>query len=324
MFFLLRMLTFSIVFAISTAAGTQQPEENATQNVIRESVEVRFVNVTLTAMGKNGDYIRDLKPEQITITEDGASQRIADFTLYSFGHGVPRSVGFLFDNSWSMDEANQGVKKLEIAKAALTRVAKSLSPDDSLVLLRTNFPAGKEPAIIEDRELQTETMEALRIRGGGTMLLDRLSLLVKELANKPGRRLLVICSDGVDNGSKAKLEELLERIHDADLTVTCIITSEFQKAKSWGTFAQREAEKGKKLLETLASDTGGSALYPTKPDDVSAVPAKLEAFLTSQYFISYQSSNPAGFGWRTIEIQTHRKDVKKLIYRKGYFAGEEG
>jgi Ca-activated chloride channel homolog len=286
---------------------------------LHETVEVSYVNLTITALDKNGHYVNDLSPEDFIIEEDGVPQKITDFSHYTPEQTVQRSIGFLIDNSQSMGGGKNSVRKLDLALASARKILSGLNSNDSLSLLLTNSTQMNDTEVISGEALPA-VIDGVQVHGGVTLLLDHLMKLINYIADQPGRRFLVICSDGQDNASKAKIAEILLRAHSADLTIISVGTIESEIEKWWGDAAKKEQQDGKKLLEKLADETGGTAFFPAKAEDVAAFPEELDRLLSSQYYVAYQSSNRSGPGWREITIKCTRRSVKELHYRKGYFA----
>jgi len=308
------------VFAGSLRSDESIPGEAAqsqpSTRPLHESVQVAYVNVTITALDKHGRYINDLRPDEFLIQEDGIPQKITDFSHYTPDQATPRTIGFVVDNSQSMSGAKNSVRKLDLALASVRKILSTLNPEDSLSLLLTNHGLKESNDIISREDLSSE-LDQITVHGGVTYLLDDMSKMVHYLADKPGRRFLIVCSDGQDNASKAKLSDIMLRAHAADLTIISVGTIESDIAPEWGNSAKIEQQKGKKLLEKIADETGGTAFFPLKAEDVVAFPEDLNRLLASQYYVSYQSANTTP-GWHDIAIKCTRRSVKELRYRKGY------
>jgi Ca-activated chloride channel family protein len=300
-----------------TQAGEQKPPEP-----LHETVEVSYVNVTITALDSHGRYVNDLRPEEFVIEEDDVPQKISDFSHYTPEQAIPRSIGFLVDNSGSMSGEKNSIRKLDLAIASARRILTSLNPGDSLSFLPTNGGVGPKPDISSGDAIPS-VLDQINVHGGVTLLLDSLLKLIQHMADQPGRRFIVVCSDGQDNGSKTKTHEILLRAHNADLTIISVGTIESEIAKEWGEDAKREQQNGKKLLQKLADDTGGLTFFPTKAEDVTVFPEELNRLLASQYYVSYRSTNQSTPGWRRITVKCTRRSVKELYYRKGYIAKED-
>jgi VWFA-related protein len=78
--------------------------------------------------------------------------------------------------------------------------------------------------------------------------------------------------------------------------------------------------RGDKVLEDLASATGGRAFFPYKMKDITHSFAAIEDELRSQYAVSYKPSDFDADGrYRSIEITALKKDLQ-VRARRGYYA----
>ena len=74
-------------------------------------------------------------------------------------------------------------------------------------------------------------------------------------------------------------------------------------------------------LSTLASDTGGKALFDS--NDLTLGIRQAQEDIRSYYIIGYYSTNPATDGkYRRVQIKLASNAQAKLDYRKGYYAGK--
>ncbi len=130
-------------------------------------------------------------------------------------------------------------------------------------------------------------------RGGGTLLYDAVFLASDELMQKqPGRKALIVLSDGVDMGSKESLESAIESAQRANTIVYSVL---FKDDEAYGNggggfgrtgisipgmggpgmgrggmgggrgrrFPEEHAD-GKKVLERISKETGGRMFEVSK------------------------------------------------------------
>ena len=78
--------------------------------------------------------------------------------------------------------------------------------------------------------------------------------------------------------------------------------------------------RGDKVLEDLASATGGRAFFPYKMKDITHSFAAIEDELRSQYDVSYKPADFDADGrYRSIQITALKKDLQ-VRARRGYYA----
>jgi len=150
--------------------------------------------------------------------------------------------------------------------------------------------------------------------GGGTALYDAIykackEKLLREHSDRPIRKAIVIVSDGEDNQSEYTRAQAIEMAERAEVIIYAISTDDSGLIL-----------RGDKVLEDLASATGGRAFFPYKMKDITRSFAAIEDELRSQYAVSYKPSDFDADGrYRSIEITALKKDLQ-VRARRGYYA----
>jgi len=168
-------------------------------------------------------------------------------------------------------------------------------------------------------------------RGGGTALYDAILLASDELMKKQtGRKPLIVLSDGVDRGSKVSITEAIEHAQRSDSLVYAIL---FAAHDDYGGFGgpgmgrhggmgrrpQEERPDGKKVLERIAKETGGSFFEVSKKHPIDQIYSQIQEELRSQYSLGYVSDQPSTeTGYRKITLATNRKNIM-VQTRDGYY-----
>ncbi len=78
----------------ATSVGGHQAEPKNEQPAVRFGVEVNYVEVDVTVMDRNGNFVSDLRPEDFEIFEDGEPQSVANFTVIDIEIERPTPVVF--------------------------------------------------------------------------------------------------------------------------------------------------------------------------------------------------------------------------------------
>jgi Ca-activated chloride channel family protein len=315
---------FTVIFLILLFAilpfwllGSEPP---STQGSINENINVDLVDLYLSAVDKKGHYISDLKADELTVSENGILQKITHFTDSSGQDpNMPMSLSFVLDSSASMDEDIDDIKKLDMARDAGLLLLSALGPYDKMQLITFNeTPTASE--FNADRNKLAEQLHNVRIHFRHTALFDAIDFAIDQLKNEYGRKILVICSDGQDNLSKKKMNNVLDKaLNTPDLTVVVFGTVTYSYGVNWYG-AVRKAHEGKDNLQKLASQTGGYAFFPENRKQIGQVQELIRSFVRSQYSLAYRPTNPNSDGsWRQINITCKRKGIQ-LHYREGYYA----
>jgi len=150
--------------------------------------------------------------------------------------------------------------------------------------------------------------------GGGTALYDAIyraakDKMLKDRPDHPVRRALVVLSDGEDNQSEVSQAQAIEMAQRAEVIVYAISTDDSGLIL-----------RGDRVLDKIASATGGRAFFPFKMKDITHSFAAIEDELRSQYVVSYRPADFDADGrYRSIQISALKKDLQ-VRARKGYFA----
>lgn len=286
-----------------TAGGSENDDAITT---IRSSVQE--VNVVFTATDKKGHFKKNLKPEDLQVLDDGKPP--ASVRSFSSQTDLPLRVGLVLDVSGSITDRFTFEQD-----SAINFFNQILRPktDEAFVLAFDSVPTLTQD-FTDNTALLAHGVKKLS-PGGGSAVYDALHLasskkLMGSHANRPARRVIILISDGEDNQSRVTRPEVIDAARRAEVTIYAISTN---------TTGVRH--RGDKVMEYLASETGGRIFYPNKLDDVVHAFASIQDELRSQYALSYKPADfDANGHYRKIEIAS-RTDKKVIIRaRKGYFA----
>lgn len=308
------------------AAAAQWPKEPAPQPPEQAptiKVEVDVVNILCTVRNRNGGLVKDLTKDDFEIYEDGKLQPIRYFSREV---DLPLSIGLLVDVSRSQERLLEAEKR-----AAAQFFSQVLRKQDLAFLISFGSDAQLEQDFTNSQRLLRAALEGLRIRsdpGGlypgpvptvnrprGTVLFDAVYLAAHEkLRGEVGRKALVLITDGVDMGSRVRLEDALEAAQKADAVIYSV--QYFDPAAYSGMWIRADDRDLKKLSE----QTGGRLFRLGRKQTLESVFDEIQQEMRSQYSLGYTPSNPLRDGsFRRIEVRTRQKDLK-VQARKGYYA----
>jgi Ca-activated chloride channel homolog len=150
-------------------------------------------------------------------------------------------------------------------------------------------------------------------RQGGTSLYDSVIATAADmLAKEPGRKTIILLTDGVDTTSRMKLDEAINEALRAEVVIYSI---------GIGDPGQGGVNEG--LLKKISESTGGRAVFPKDARDLDKAFAQLEQDLRQQYLLAYEPKNEAtDGGFRKLEIRVVNRNTKdlKIRHRRGYYA----
>ena len=263
-----------------------------------ESVEVEVVQVTATVTDDDGRFVKDLTRDRFRVREDNVPQRLTAFV----GENVPLEIVVAVDVSQSMTDA------MPTLKTAVRTFLQALRPSDQVSLLAFNdiiFTLARRSV---DPAVRVRAVDRLA-PWGGTALYDAILLGLNTVGRQPGRRALVVFSDGEDQNSVATLQRVQSRLERSDATIYTIGLGRSVRDHA---LAQ--------VLAQMSDMSGGRSFLIDRVDELEAVFADIVEELSNQYLLSYASSNDRRDGtWRRIQVDVTGADYN-VRHRQGYRA----
>jgi Ca-activated chloride channel family protein len=279
-------------------------------------INVEVVNVYVSVTDAKDRFIKDLKPEDFVVKEDGAEQKVTHFSNFAeeksdkLGEkGVPLTIAFVMDTSESMGMSVTSQPKIDIVKSAAFRVMDELRPEDQMLLISFNKIPTEVTPLTSDKKKFSQDLLFQGVDGGNTALLDSIYFALEKIKNQFGRKIIIVCSDGEDTASYLTLEEVLSNVIASDVTILAFGTMELGSSSL----------RGRYVLEEMARASGGYAFFPTNLNSLKEVMDKLRQSMRSQYSLGYTPAKGSDGTWRKIEVLSKRPGVK-LRYRSGYYA----
>jgi Ca-activated chloride channel family protein len=286
----------------------------------------KLVNVLFSVQDKQNRYLNDLKQEDVQILENGQAQDIFTFKLEK---DLPLTMAILVDVSGSeqltlpqlKDSGGRFVES--IVRLGKDTVAVIKFEGEATVMQElTSNPkrvrkALEDIAFIAAPPVSVYGGSTPPINGGsrqgGTSLYDSIIATSADmLAREPGRKTIILLTDGVDTTSRMKLDEAVNEALRAEVVIYSI---------GIGDPGMGGVNEG--VLKKLSESTGGRAVFPNGARDLDQAFAQLEKDLRQQYLLAYEPKNEApDGGFRKLEIRVLNKNVKdlKIRHRKGYYA----
>jgi hypothetical protein len=193
----------------------QKSETTSEENAISDDevlrVDTNLVTVPVSISDRDGRYILNLKKEDFQILENGKPQQIAYFAASE----VPFTVALVLDVSFSTHF------KIDEIETAAYRFVMNLRPADKVMVVTFDdeYHVLSEPT--NDRETLRRAINAAKI-GQGTALYDSMSFIFERFAQIPGRKAVVLFTDGVDTTSRKSND--LKNLREAQELDTLVYT----------------------------------------------------------------------------------------------------
>jgi Mg-chelatase subunit ChlD len=169
--------------------------------------------------------------------------------------------------------------RLGPARIVASEVLKPTTQLDEVSLVQ----ASDEPAVVSGFESGAERslgqLEFLRARGGSA-LLDAIYLGLRQATSgRNERKVLVVISDGGDNGSRYTESEIAIAIRESGVRLFIVGMND---PIDGGTTIAGEQAAGAALLSRLAGRTGGGYFNVTRRSDVPVIAAELRAAMRAR------------------------------------------
>jgi len=152
----------------------------------------------------------------------------------------------------------------------------------------------------------------------GTVLWDAIYLAANErLKSEAGRKVIVVITDGVDEGSRKTRDQATR---EAQLADTVVYSIDYSDPGAYGGGLVFGGGGGEAELKRISDETGGHVFKVDRKNSLDDIFRQIQDEMRSQYAIAYSPTNPKKDGsYRKLEFKMANKDYK-VQARKGYYA----
>jgi VWFA-related protein len=334
-----KLLVFSLAFLLALLSVFRTPtiaQQGQGGTPLRVVVDLVQLNVAVT--DSKGNYVTDLRPSDFSITEDGISEKIANFEE---GNGPTRTLvdmseeanadegdtsaaqgrGPAGDPQQSLnaalaganvfilfDTSNYMYRGFVFAQDAISDFIRSLETVDKVAFYSYSRNLSRAAPLTADRAGVVRGVRTT-VAGDDAALYNCLLLTVKDAAQYPGRKVVVVFSNGPDNASMVPPEDVTELAQSVGIPVYMISTAE-AKLEPVSTA----------VFERMSAATGGKAYFAGSWRDEKKAFASIRNDLAHLYLLSYYPAANPNRGWRTITVKLAGERLKKyhIRTRNGY------
>ncbi len=287
--------------------------------------------LSFTVTDSKGKYVNGLKPAEFKILEDGIRQKIATFSegnrpamqiqddgsLKPLLPGDPESArlaggggdsrgtdAFVGTNVFVLfDTSNFMYRGFVYAEDAIADFVRGLDRSDSVAVYTFSRNLSRAAVLTQDRN---DALFGLRrsVAGDDTALYNGLLLTLRDAAKVPGRKVVIVFSNGPDNASMVAPDDVRAVAEDEGIPIYVISTNDVSKDPISSSVFRR-----------IATRTGGKAYWAkTWQKQVEAFEAIRED-LGNSYTVTYYPATNANEGFRKIDIQIASDTGKKYRVR---------
>ena len=307
-----------------SAATPAAQDATTSEPVTTLKVATRVVEIAAVVTSKDGVLRGGMTKDDFVLKQDGKEEPIHYF---SQGSDLPLTLALMVDTSGSQrtflgDEEQASDVFFETMLARKEDRAMLVQFDTRVLALRglTNSASSLHLSLLS---LGMKTATA-----GGTLLQDAVYAISKNaLAKEPGRKAMVILTDGGDVGSRTPLAAAIEQAQRGDVQIYAIDYSTWalqsglvRNGPSATAVPGPGGDPGLATLEKMAESTGGRVFTVSKTLSLREIYARIAEDLRLQYEVGY--TPPATVqpnSYHRLELKARDKKLT-VQARKGFFA----
>jgi Ca-activated chloride channel family protein len=269
-----------------------------------------MVRIAAVVRDSKGRFVQDLTKRDFEVLDNGQTRPISD--LQNDLAGV--SVAVLFDVSGSMEG------HMPYAREAATHLLSWLNGynDEAAVFTFDTHLDERAPFTTGLHTLPDSLTSVVPF--GATSLHDAIALTARRVGEREGRRrAVVVLTDGNDNASRLKPEDVsaIASAIDVPVYIFGIVASIDNPSQEMSTLPDRSALGGP--LTELAAWTGWHVVVASTISQRSIAARQIIDELRHQYLIAFESSGKPG--WHPLVVRARNKDLV-VRARSGYIAGQ--
>lgn len=303
------MFLAGLFFVLVGPAYGQQALPTPPPDDVSQPVKTFEVRLPVTVTRKKNELVSGLTRGDFIILEDGVEQEITFFSDEQTN--PPVFVGVLMDTSPStagkLKFSKEAAKNFIYTVTRLRKDQAAFMTFDNEVLLHQDFT--------DKLDLLDRSVETVKKTGSQTALYDAIWTFSDEkLRNVPGRRVIVLITDGDDTFSRATIADAIDIAQRTETTIFGISTKAGFLGSVPGVEAGTVKDKGDKYLTRLCEETGGQAFFTGDMLELERAFKRISEELRGQYIVTYRPANQ-NYDGRERKIEVRFTDKSKT---KGY------
>lgn len=293
------LLALVLVLSSAAAATAQDPSSRAdTGNggaVFRTQVD--RVVLYAAVLDRQQRLVTGLPRQAFRIYQDGKLQQLSGFS----NQDIPVSMGIAVDSSASMMQMRA---KVNAAALALVRAS---HPDDEVFIVDFKDTVELTQDFTNDITKLERGLSKVQM-WGGTAVMDAIKMSVDHLRQgAKQKRILLVITDGEDDSSNIKQDDLLRLLRASDVTVYAI-----------GIFSDVPSKKRKnaeKLLKEAAKVSGGASYFPGSIEEVETLATQIAHDIRNQYVLEFPVPPNTKPGYHKLRVEARSSTRGKLSVR---------
>jgi VWFA-related protein len=253
-------------------------------------IKVNLVTVGVRVTDSRGRDVPGLKAENFSMFDDGILQKVEFFS----NEEQSVTLGILLDRSFSMGYN----AKLDRAKEAAHALVRAAREGSEFFFFAFDNLVPASPEVTTDRQRIESAIEQTGL-GGGTSLYDAIlrGISLYNRSQVP-RQALVIISDGADQHSTHRLDEVIRAVRESEMQIFTIgyfgepEDKLFRMSGAKATLQDGHViDNPREVLKDLARESGADSFFPTSDMELAKAVQKIAGDLRAQYTLAFYPSS---------------------------------
>jgi VWFA-related protein len=294
-------------------------------------VKVDMVVLGFTVTDQKGKYVNGLRPKDFTVYEDDISEKLSTFAegnhppmqvlannelqpLHSGSAGGdsatadPNAIDLRSESSGTnvfvlFDTSNYMYRGFVYASDAISDFIRGLDRADSVAIYTYSRNLNRAVMLNRDRNLAIAGLRKA-VAGDDSALYNSLLLTLRDAAKVPGRKVVIVFSNGPDNASMVAPDDVRAVAEDEGIPIYVISTNEVTKDQI-----------SSNIFKRISTNTGGKTYFAkTWQKQVEAFESIRED-LGNSYTVTYYPQPNPNDGFRKIRVELSGEAMKKYKVR---------
>lgn len=289
-------ILFSFSLFGQDTINTQIASENNYELSIIKTFPDSFPDISVVFQAENGLGLPlwDIQKTEINVYENDIPCEVTRLSPLTKEQGA--KIALVIDASTSMvDDPGLSIKELNkihnyynryqrlpkwytspldhAKQSAVAFLKQDNSKKDTILIVPFSHLVDKSKNFSADNQRLESIIRSIQL-GGGTAFYDALYYSCQELSNFEETGAIVALTDGGDNSSQIKMDELIEFAQEKDIRIYIVGLGYVEKP----------------ILEEIAKQTKGKFYYTNSASELSDIYLSIKKQLKSVYQIDYQST----------------------------------
>ena len=290
-------------------------------------VKVDMVVLSFTITDSKGKYVNGIKPKDLRVFEDEIPQKLSTFAegnhaplqvlannetrpLHPGEGGAAQSgaINLRADSTGTnvfvlFDTSNYMYRGFVYASDAIADFIRGLDRADSIAVYTYSRNLNRAVPLNRDRALAIAGLRRA-VAGDDSALYNSLLLTVRDAAKVPGRKVVIVFSNGPDNASMVAPDDVRAVAEDEGIPIYVISTNEVSKDAV-----------SSSIFKRISTNTGGKSYFAkTWQKQVEAFESIRED-LGNSYTVTYYPQPNPNEGFRKIHVDLPDEAMKKFKVR---------